>query len=193
MQLLENQQTLLVAGIQELYRRTMNGIAWPDIPMERSCDSQPLTHRVLEALGILKQDQCEGLGQDNISTASASHCFSLALPASPPTSPTPIWMLSKVGKLHQETHRHETQRDPTVCDLIPPTTTTPPTTEKTRKKPYLKLEMPPPYFPSSDNQHLNYSLLTAPATDSWDMDWMFDSSALYSESAAIGGGLGLYS
>lgn len=122
-----------------------------------------LTHRILEALGILKQDEIEEPGQDSTSTASATHCSGPALPASPPIPPTPFPMLSNAGKLHQETHRHETRRNPTAWDLIPPTIATPPAAERKEEKAVPEIRDATSYFPSSSHQYINYSLLAAPA------------------------------
>lgn len=41
------------AGIQELYQRLRNNEAWPCLVLEDDLGPQPLTHKILEILGIL--------------------------------------------------------------------------------------------------------------------------------------------
>ena len=53
-QMLEHQHTQLIAGIQELYRRLAEEEPRPDLPIEAFCNGQPLTHRILEALNIIR-------------------------------------------------------------------------------------------------------------------------------------------
>lgn len=52
--MLEQQQAQLVAGLQELYRRTQNGQGWEGAPLKESSHGTPLTHDILERLGALK-------------------------------------------------------------------------------------------------------------------------------------------
>ena len=55
--MLESQQAQLVAGLQELYKRTQNGQGWIGSPLTMDSGSgMPLTHDILERLGALKQD-----------------------------------------------------------------------------------------------------------------------------------------
>ena len=53
--MLENQQTQLVSGLQELYKRMQNGQGWTGAPLKES-GGVPLTHDILERLGALKQE-----------------------------------------------------------------------------------------------------------------------------------------
>ena len=52
--MLEQQQAQLVAGLQELYRRTQNGQGWEGPPLKESSHGTPLTHDILERLGALR-------------------------------------------------------------------------------------------------------------------------------------------
>lgn len=52
--MLEQQQAQLVAGLQELYRRTQNGQGWKGPPLKESSNGTPLTHDILERLGALR-------------------------------------------------------------------------------------------------------------------------------------------
>ena len=60
MQLLERQHAQLTAGLHELYRRTQNGGAWTGFQLEAANHHQPLTHKILEGLGVLQIDDWEG-------------------------------------------------------------------------------------------------------------------------------------
>jgi len=55
-EMLESQQAQLVAGLQELYKRTQNGQGWMGSPLKETSQGVPLTHDILERLGVLKQD-----------------------------------------------------------------------------------------------------------------------------------------
>jgi hypothetical protein len=51
--MLEQQQSQLVAGLRELYRRLQAGETWPGLPLESSHEGHPLTHDILERLDLL--------------------------------------------------------------------------------------------------------------------------------------------
>ncbi|KAI5287351.1 hypothetical protein KEM54_006050 [Ascosphaera aggregata] len=53
-EMLEQQQSQLVAGLQELYRRMREGKGWPGEPLQNLSNGHPLTHDILERLGALK-------------------------------------------------------------------------------------------------------------------------------------------
>lgn len=50
--MLEQQQSQLVAGLQEMYRRSLVGHEWTDSPLPE-VNGQPLTHDILAALNLL--------------------------------------------------------------------------------------------------------------------------------------------
>lgn len=54
--MLEKQQARLVKGLQELDRRTRDGRGWLGAPLKESGSGGPLTHDILERLGVLVQD-----------------------------------------------------------------------------------------------------------------------------------------
>ena len=54
--MLENQQAQLVAGLQEMYKRTQNGQGWSGPVLRETSHGMPLTHDILENLGALKQE-----------------------------------------------------------------------------------------------------------------------------------------
>lgn len=54
--MLENQQSQLVAGLQELYKRVQSGQGWAGAPLKETSHGGPLTHDILESLGALRQE-----------------------------------------------------------------------------------------------------------------------------------------
>jgi hypothetical protein len=52
-EMLEQQQAQLVAGLRELYARMQNGQGWPGQPLPTSHGGHPLTHDILERLDVL--------------------------------------------------------------------------------------------------------------------------------------------
>lgn len=53
-EMLEQQQTQLVAGLRELYSRLQRGESWPGQPLQESSGGHPLTHDILERLDLLQ-------------------------------------------------------------------------------------------------------------------------------------------
>lgn len=58
-QMLERSHAQLTAGLQELYRRTQNCDGWTGPRLELENPEQPLTHQILEALGVLRTEDWE--------------------------------------------------------------------------------------------------------------------------------------
>ncbi|KAI3057212.1 hypothetical protein CBS147353_11038 [Aspergillus niger] len=52
-EMLEYQQTWLVNGLQEMYRRALEGEGWPGAPLKCEVNGRPLTHNLLTRLGAL--------------------------------------------------------------------------------------------------------------------------------------------
>lgn len=52
-EMLEQQQSQLVAGLRELYSRLQNGQGWPGQPLREAQSGHPLTHDILERLDLL--------------------------------------------------------------------------------------------------------------------------------------------
>jgi hypothetical protein len=52
-EMLEQQQTQLVAGLRELYSRLQKGESWPGQPLRETSGGHPLTHDILERLELL--------------------------------------------------------------------------------------------------------------------------------------------
>ncbi|EON65146.1 hypothetical protein W97_04383 [Coniosporium apollinis CBS 100218] len=52
-EMLEQQQGQLVAGLRELYRRLQSGEGWPGSPLPNAQNGHPLTHNILERLDLL--------------------------------------------------------------------------------------------------------------------------------------------
>lgn len=66
-EMLEQQQTWLVRGLQEMYRRANEGEGWPGEPLPCEGNSHPLTHDLLTRLGALDHTKGERL-EKNIKT-----------------------------------------------------------------------------------------------------------------------------
>ncbi|KAL4783936.1 hypothetical protein BJX76DRAFT_357499 [Aspergillus varians] len=58
-EMLEQQQTWLVNGLQELYQRLLNGDGWQGEPLKCEPNGQPLTHDLLTQLGALDRSKHE--------------------------------------------------------------------------------------------------------------------------------------
>ena len=54
--MLQQQQDKLVNALQELYERNVNRKGWPGPPLQKTTKGIPLTHDILERLGLLKLD-----------------------------------------------------------------------------------------------------------------------------------------
>lgn len=52
--MLEQQHFQLVAGLTELYKRTLSGQGWPGAPVDVSEHGAPLVHMILDRLGVLR-------------------------------------------------------------------------------------------------------------------------------------------
>ena len=57
--MLEQQQTWLVHGLQEMYRRACEGEGWPGEPLRCEPNGHPLTHDLLTRLGALDHTKDE--------------------------------------------------------------------------------------------------------------------------------------
>ena len=58
--MLEQQQEKLVNALQDLYHRAVKKKAWPGLPLQINAKGNPLTHDILERLGMLKLDDQGG-------------------------------------------------------------------------------------------------------------------------------------
>ena len=63
--MLERQNGQLSAGLQELYRRAQNCRSWTEPRLEFGDHNQPLTHKILEVLGVLHPDDREDMEHVN--------------------------------------------------------------------------------------------------------------------------------
>ena len=57
--MLERSHAQLTAGLQELFRRTQNSDGWTGPRLELENHKRPLTHQILEALGVLRTEDWE--------------------------------------------------------------------------------------------------------------------------------------
>ncbi|KAF2731083.1 hypothetical protein EJ04DRAFT_536867 [Polyplosphaeria fusca] len=63
-EMLEQQQSQLVAGLRELYSRLQNGQSWPGRPLREAQNGHPLTHDILERLDLLHSTSDSGTNYD---------------------------------------------------------------------------------------------------------------------------------
>jgi len=59
-EMLEQQQSQLVAGLRELYTRLQQGQGWPGAPLREAQGGHPLTHDILERLDLLHASSDSG-------------------------------------------------------------------------------------------------------------------------------------
>ena len=58
--MLEHQQHQLVNGLQEMYKRAVSGQTWEGPSLDDSSNGRPLTHDILNSLGVLQQHEAQG-------------------------------------------------------------------------------------------------------------------------------------
>lgn len=153
--MLERQQSQLIAGIQSVYQMMKNGESWPGPPLDHDAYGQPLTHKMLEGLGILGSDHWEDL-------AAISPC--LKVPGSPSLKDEVLDMISPSSTDSQLSSVSSISRKPSMpqptlvatarSDLeepfalndpwTSPPRSSPPPIRKRRGKPDMVLQMPPP-------------------------------------------------
>lgn len=63
-EMLEQQQSQLVAGLRELYTRLQKGQSWPGAPLRNAQGGHPLTHDILERLDLLHPSNDSGSNYD---------------------------------------------------------------------------------------------------------------------------------
>ncbi|CAF9910002.1 MAG: hypothetical protein HETSPECPRED_009578 [Heterodermia speciosa] len=175
-QMLEHQHTQLIAGIQELYRRLAEKEPKPDLPIEASCNGQPLTHRILEELNIITPHEWNASEKSDDSAVSSAPsddvCGSPLSHVQPTSSSDPF----QASNMHHVNAEQGAQKIPATRELTPPPTLSPPAANELTRKPTFTLQMPPPYFASPDNQSTNHSIYGAPGTD-----WLLDAGMPYGE------------
>lgn len=188
--MLERQHTQLIAGLQELYRRTQNCDEHIVPRLETGKHNQPLTHKILETLGVLQIDDWEEMesidgtwqgierqGQDN----RGWMCSETASPSTPatfsPNSPTqtPFPQSAIMSK-----RRSRCQTD---MPLITQTLSMPPplTTNFASVKPEaynyaFPSQMPTSLDAETSNAGMNMDFEIAPGTM---IDWSFGMDDLF--------------
>lgn len=60
--MLEHQQTQLISGLQELYKRSANGQGWDGPMLNDAGGGKPLIHDILDRLGVLQLDPQANFG-----------------------------------------------------------------------------------------------------------------------------------
>ena len=188
--MLERQHTQLIGGLQELYRRTQNGDGWTGPRIDFGSHNQPLTHKILEALGVLQPEEWEDsegvdcawqdserLGQDDhgwiysgAGSPSTQAAFSPVVPAQI-AFPQSTIMAQRRAKV-------ETSFPPITQTLTmpPPLITTFAYTKPECYNYLLPNEIPSPLtsFPSSEQMNTGIDQAQRPM-----MDWSLGADALF--------------
>ena len=188
--MLELQHVQLIAGLQELYRRTQNDGGWTGSRLEVENYNQPLTHKILEALGVLQPEEWEetesvdgtwqgfeGQGQDNDGwMCSESASLSTQATFSPISPPQIAFPQSTIMSKRQS--KFQINLPPITQTLkMPPLPIT--TSASVKPEPYnhaFPNQMPTPLDTITSNESINMGLDRA--ADSM-MDWSFGMDDLF--------------
>lgn len=154
-QMLERQQSQLIAGIQILYQSMQNGHRWTGPPLEHDAYGQPLTHQILQGLGVVESNDWESLAaigpcvkvsgssspdndrSDTISPSSTdSPFFSMSSISRPSSAPQPTLPANPASKFDDPTWVNDTE---TFGPRI-----SPPAGQTGRKQPDMMSQMPAP-------------------------------------------------
>jgi hypothetical protein len=196
--MLENQQSQLVSGLQELYKRTQNGQGWIGSPLKETGLGVPLTHDILERLGALKQDghSAGDIFEEDLNLMQqrliASGAGFMARDTSSDTD-------SEAGQspLFEQIPQKPVFTDPFAMNGFPPT---PPhqspypqnaRTVPSKRQSYSQQRIDRPSMNPHPLQHQTWVSSISGFDDSMDMDFItsFDSSASYGASTPMFGQL----
>lgn len=171
-QMLERQHAQLIAGLQALYRCTQNGDRWTGPRLELVNHNQPLTHKILEALGVLRTDEWEDMESvDGTWQGFERHIQDDNQAAFSPTSPT------QTAFPQSEIMSKRRSKDPNSLASTTQTLSMPPllmaTLISVKPDPY-NMTMPLDTFPS--NELTNEDLDRTPESM---MDWSFGMDDLF--------------
>ena len=96
-EMLESHHSLVVKALQKLYKHCINKEGFPGEPLAEAADGHPLTHAILDRLGLIKQAEEGGdePGEDIAESLeylrhlpAATDCSETADPSPEPVSPT---------------------------------------------------------------------------------------------------------
>lgn len=113
--MLERQQSQLIAGIQELYRRTLNNKGWACTPSEMAIGAQPSTHQILEELGILSGGWDEQLNSGDTSEIIQSSSCHTDFFSAPTQSPQDSPFHESI--MFNQSHHYSPLQEPTDIDI----------------------------------------------------------------------------
>lgn len=120
--MLEQQQAQLVAGLQDLYRRTQTGQGWEGSPLQESDRGTPLTHDILDRLGALKvrgQNPSPERFEENVDALQQRLFANGAGPMQ--RTPSDSGSDSPQSPAHDQSQSHEWLSDPFTLGQMPPT------------------------------------------------------------------------
>ncbi|KAI9882190.1 MAG: hypothetical protein M1823_006068 [Watsoniomyces obsoletus] len=162
-EMLEQQQAQIVAGLQELYRRITEGECWPGPVLDDGGSGQPRVHDILDALGVLKQDR-HGI------SAAFEEDFNV-LQRRLYESGAPPMLRDRSMSLDSEMEMDESS---TVADLassvLPPTTNTNPPPRRVHLPPTPPSGSELPMAPHPFVAHMTAQLPTPGAEEMMQMD-----------------------
>ncbi|KAL4787498.1 hypothetical protein BJX76DRAFT_6492 [Aspergillus varians] len=112
-EMLESHHSLVVKALQRLYKLCTNKEGFPGEPLVETSDGYPLTHAILDRLGLIKQaedtSQREGEETEDLQylrvLSSSTDCSATADPSPEPATPSePVQSLSSPVQLSPEGH-----------------------------------------------------------------------------------------
>ncbi|KAL1999098.1 hypothetical protein VTN02DRAFT_5061 [Thermoascus thermophilus] len=96
-EMLQSHHLLVVKGLQKLYQHCINKEGFPGEPLVEVADGQPLTHAILDRLGLIKQaEECPDDPEENLAEylqyfrhlSTSTDCSDTVDPSSEPVSPS---------------------------------------------------------------------------------------------------------
>lgn len=194
--MLENQQSQLVMGLQELYRRTQNGQGWLGSPLKETSHGAPLTHDILERLGALKQDGHPNTGdvfEEDLDSMQQRLIANGAGFMARDTSPDSDSESGQSPMFEQIAPQKTVFSDPFSMNSFPPTPPNQsPYPQAARTVPSkMQSYAQPRIDPANMNPHMMHRQTWGPSSagfdDSMDMDFItsFDSTANYGASTPM--------
>lgn len=95
--MLESHHSLVVKALQKLYKHCINKEGFPGDPLVEVADGHPLTHAILDRLGLIKQaEECPDEPEENLAESlqyfrhlsTSTDCSDTVDPSSEPVSPS---------------------------------------------------------------------------------------------------------
>ena len=164
--MLEQQQTWLVHGLQEMYRRACEGEGWPGEPLRCEPNGHPLTHDLLTRLGALDHTKGERFEENpeimqqelwkrNAMQRQDSSDASSESAQSPVVSSrfqSDIFAAAGASPHHHQQHQRQQQHQQPQQQLPPTPPSFSPSSSRTQPTPLIKSEHPSLQSPQQQQQ-----------------------------------------